>query len=122
MNWMLILSVGTGAAVGGILRYLFSIWLKPEVSKFPWATLLVNLLGSFILGLFISYFSKNEGSTPVKLMLTTGFCGGFTTFSAFSMELVLMLQKSEYLPAGLYILASIIGGLGLAWMGYRMLL
>jgi len=122
MNWMLILSVGTGAAVGGILRYLFSIWLKPEVSKFPWATLLVNLLGSFILGLIISYFSKNEGSTPVKLMLTTGFCGGFTTFSAFSMELVLMLQKSEYLPAGLYILASIIGGLGLAWMGYRMLL
>ena len=122
MNWILILSVGTGAAVGGILRYLFSIWLKPEVSKFPWATLLVNLLGSFILGLIISYFSKNEGSTPVKLMLTTGFCGGFTTFSAFSMELVLMLQKSEYLPAGLYILASIIGGLGLAWMGYRMLL
>ena len=122
MKWILILSVGTGAAVGGILRYLFSIWLKPEVSIFPWATLLVNLLGSFILGLIISYFSKNEGSTPVKLMLTTGFCGGFTTFSAFSMELVLMLQKSEYLPAGLYILASIIGGLGLAWMGYRMLL
>ena len=122
MDWMLILSVGTGAAVGGILGDLISIWLKPEVSKFPWATLLVNLLGSFILGLIISYFSKNEGSTPVKLMLTTGFCGGFTTFSAFSMELVLMLQKSEYLPAGLYILASIIGGLGLAWMGYRMLL
>ncbi|MDZ4707409.1 MAG: fluoride efflux transporter CrcB [Saprospiraceae bacterium] len=122
MNWILILSVALGAALGGVLRYLFSIWLKPEVSKFPWATLIVNLLGSFMLGLIISYFSKNEGSTTVKLMLTTGFCGGFTTFSAFSMELVLMVQKSEYLTAGVYIVASIIGGLGLAWLGYRMLI
>lgn len=122
MNWTAIISVAAGAAIGGVLRYLFSIWLKPEVSRFPWATLLVNLLGSFLLGLIISYFSKNGGQVPAKLMLTTGFCGGFTTFSAFSMELVLLVQKSEYLTAGIYILVSIFGGLGLAWMGYRMLI
>lgn len=122
MTWIHVLSVAFGAAVGGVLRYIFSIWLRPETSGFPWATLAVNLSGTFLLGLFISFFTKQDGSASVKLLLTTGFCGGFTTFSAFSMELVLMLQKSEYLISGVYILTSILGGIGLAWLGYRMLI
>lgn len=120
MIWTQILSVAFGAAIGGVFRFLFSFWLKPEVSRFPWATLAVNLAGSFLLGVILSYFTRNEGNTSVKLMLTTGFCGGFTTFSAFSMELVLLLQKNEYQIAGIYLVSTVIAGLGLTWVGYRL--
>jgi CrcB protein len=100
--------VSLGAAVGGALRY----WLSNYVYKFlpenfPYGTLAVNVIGSFLVGFFIFYLSDREIiSTNLKLLLTVGFCGGFTTFSTFSLETVNLLHDSEFLLAGFNILLN----------------
>jgi len=107
--------VGMGAALGGGLRY----WVSNVVYKvlptfFPYGTLLVNVLGSFLLGIFIFYFDKNELiSQNLKLFLTIGLCGGFTTFSTFSFETIKLFQDSEIYLAFLNILLSVV----LSFMG-----
>lgn len=93
--------VAIGAACGGTLRY----WLAGVVQRMapfgiPLGTLTVNILGSFILGFLIFYFDTLELlPPPARLMLTVGFCGGFTTFSTFSFETINLLRDSEYLLA-----------------------
>lgn len=121
MLWTQIICVAMGAALGGILRFLFSLWFTLPNHKFPWPTLLVNLIGSFLLGLIYAYYSKPDESMLIRLFLATGFCGGFTTFSTFSMELLTLLQNGQYFTGMIYLLTSLIGGLGLAWVGYRLL-
>ena len=102
--------VGLGAALGGGLRY----WVSNVVYKFlptffPYGTLIVNALGSFILGFLIFYFDQRELlSQNLKLFLTIGFCGGFTTFSTFSFETIKLFQDSEIYLGMLNILLSII--------------
>lgn len=92
-----------GSGVGGAFRY----WLSSFVYKFfpvtfPFGTLFVNVIGSFIIGIIIFYFDANKIISPeIKILLTVGFCGGFTTFSTFSLETVRLLIDSEYLYAGL---------------------
>ncbi len=102
--------VGLGAALGGGLRYWVSnVAYKIFPTFFPYGTLLVNVLGSFILGLFIFYFDKNElFGQNLKLFLTIGFCGGFTTFSTFSFETIKMFQDSEIYLGLLNILLSVL--------------
>lgn len=102
--------IGLGAAIGGIFRY----WLSGFVQKlltinFPYGTLLVNVIGSFILGIIIFYFdAKSLISNEVKLFLTIGFCGGFTTFSTFSLETINLIKNSEFLNALIYITSSVV--------------
>jgi CrcB protein len=94
-----------GAAFGGALRY----WLSSTVQgifpiTFPFGTLTVNIIGSFILGFIIFFFDAREILSPeFKIILTIGFCGGFTTFSSFSLETINLLRDSEYLYAVLNI-------------------
>lgn len=101
--------VSVGAAIGGALRY----WLSNFVYKFlpetfPYGTLAVNILGSFLLGFFIFYLDDREMiSTNLKLLLTVGLCGGFTTFSTFSLETMKLFHSSEFLLAGLNILLNL---------------
>ncbi len=91
--------VAVGAATGGVLRY----WLSDVAHRifqttFPIGTLAVNVIGSFLIGIFIYYFDSNELiSTSMKILLTIGFCGGFTTFSSFSFETLELFRNSEYL-------------------------
>jgi CrcB protein len=106
LNYLLI---GLGAAIGGVLRF----WLSNYTYKFlpetfPYGTLFVNVSGSFILGLIIFYFSEKELlSAQLRIFLAIGFCGGFTTFSTFSLETINLLRESQYWFSFLNIMLNI---------------
>ena len=86
---------------------------------FPWATFAVNLLGCLIIGLLWGIFSRfSNTSQHLVLFLTVGFCGGFTTFSTFSKESIMLLQSGHYFMLALYVLGSVLIGLGLVAAGY----
>ena len=98
-----ILLVGLGSCAGGILRYLVSLVLPPRGSGFPTATFIVNIAGCLLIGLLYGLFSKySETPSALCLLLTTGLCGGFTTFSTFSNEAVAMLQGCDNAPGREY--------------------
>ncbi|ADG13873.1 CrcB protein [Methanocaldococcus infernus ME] len=105
MNMNLII-IGIGGFFGAILRYLISSYITKF--NFPLGTLIVNILGSFILG-FIMYFSLYSTINPeYRLFIATGFCGALTTFSTFSYETFLMIEEGLYIKALLNILLNII--------------
>jgi len=107
MKLYLIVAVGSG--VGGFLRYVISdVVYKYSPSLFPYGTLLVNILGSFLLGFVLFYLDAVKlVSSEMRLFLTVGLCGGLTTFSTFSYETVKLIQDSEYLLAGTNILLNV---------------
>jgi fluoride exporter len=100
------LLVGLGAGIGGMLRYFFSSIVKHNT--FPYNTLLINIVGSLLIGIVFGLSEKSNGiSEQVKLFIATGICGGFTTFSAFSVENMQMIKEGDYVTAGVYIFASV---------------
>ena len=114
-----IVAVGAGSFIGGSARYLVSLMMKSVGKGFPWATLIVNLAGCFLIGLLWGVFSRSssEGSSWA-LFLTVGLCGGFTTFSTFSKEALMMLQYGNiWLFAG-YVALSVVAGVALVAAGY----
>ena len=114
-----ILIVGSGSFIGGVARYLISTLMKGQSSSFPWGTLTVNLLGCFLIGLLYGIFAKfSTTDNSWCLLLTTGLCGGFTTFSTFANESLAMLQNGNIWGFIGYVGVSIIAGLGLAALGY----
>lgn len=114
------LVVGIGAAIGGISRY----WLSGFVYRFlptdfPYGTLAVNFLGSLIIGFVIFSLSEKELISPLfRLFLTVGFCGGFTTFSTFSLETINLMREKENLFAALNIIGNLVLSLGGTFAGY----
>lgn len=107
--------VGFGGALGAFARYLISMYVMTN-DLFPYATLSVNLIGSFFLGaIYASALIKNS---QLLLFLTTGFLGAFTTFSSFSLEVIQLFEHSNYSLALIYIAASIIGGFIFAAFGF----
>ena len=114
-----IIAVGAGSFIGGIARYLVSLVMKGISKGFPWATLLVNLLGCLTIGLLWGFLSRNASeSTSCGLFLTVGLCGGFTTFSTFSKEALTMLQTGQIWGFASYIAISILAGIALVALGY----
>ena len=112
--------VGAGSFLGGALRYLVSLGIK-YTGGFPWATFTVNLLGCLIIGLLWGVFSRfSNASQHLVLFLTVGICGGFTTFSTFSKESVMLLQSGQYFILALYVLGSVLIGVGLVAIGYSL--
>jgi CrcB protein len=107
MKLYLIVTLGSG--IGGLLRYVISDFVyKYSTSLFPYGTLTVNVVGSFILGLVIFYLDSIKLiSSEMRLFLTIGLCGGLTTFSTFSYETVKLIQDSQYLLAGTNILLNV---------------
>jgi CrcB protein len=108
-----------GGAAGTGARYLLSGWLaRPAGTGFPWGTLAVNVIGSFLLSLIIQ-FSLGTGmlNPTARLALTTGVMGGFTTYSAFNYETLQYLELSEWLPAFAYVGVMLIACLLAGWLG-----
>lgn len=116
-----ILLVGLGGAAGSILRYLTALFVsKYYANIFPLATFTTNVVGCLIIGMFIGFLNRYyPANTDLRLLLATGFCGGYTTFSAFSAESLHLLQQGNYFIAltyiGISVLASLLAvGVGLA--------
>jgi CrcB protein len=114
-----LLLIGIGGMIGSMLRYLFAVLIKPQ--SFPYATLSVNILGSLLIGVIMGWVLKNEGlNTNWKLFLATGLCGGFTTFSAFSLECVQLIEQQRYAAMFAYIGLSIVVGLAATFAGIQL--
>jgi len=112
------LAVAIGAALGALLRWRLGVWLNPAFPTLPLGTLAANLLGGFLMGLCIEYFTRSVAATPeMRLALTTGFLGGLTTFSTFSAETVTLLLRGEFAWSAAAIGAHLVGSLLLCLAG-----
>ena len=101
--------VGLGGAVGSVFRYLIGLIPLNDAGGFPIKTLLINILGSFLIGLIATLSGKHADISPdMILLLKTGICGGFTTFSTFALESSTLIQNGKITSAVLYMAASIL--------------
>lgn len=116
MNFINALLVGLGSAVGALARYsLGNAITRVNNSQFPWGTWIINMLGTLLLGLFFNEFSVLHRDPDWWLILGTGFCGGFTTFSTMSIETVKLLRQRALLGV-VYLGSSLALGFIIAWM------
>ena len=106
--------VAFGGAIGSVLRYYVGQWaLRLMGPAFPWGTLAVNVVGCFVIGVFAELIARKfDASVELRLLLITGFLGGFTTFSAFSLDAISLFERGEAVAGGIYIAASV--GLSMA--------
>jgi CrcB protein len=104
--------IGLGGFLGANVRYLLTIWMAAKWGiTFPYGTLVINLSGSFLLCLLVEVFSTDLTlRPPLRLALTVGFLGAYTTFSTFSYEWLRLLQEGAVWPCLVYILGSVLGG------------
>lgn len=118
-----IIYIAAGGAVGGVCRYLLSIWINSQFKTlFPWGTFLVNFLACFLLGLFYGIASRYENfPASVVLLLTTGFCGGFSTFSAFAYENMQLIKSGAGIYAFAYTALSIVIGVAAVFLGFQII-
>jgi len=117
VNSMLIVAVG--GAVGSVFRYLVGLWaVRLFGPAFPWGTLAINVAGSFAIGLFLEMILRRfGGSTELRLLLMTGLCGGFTTFSSFSLDFVGLVERGA-MPLGIvYVIASVVLSICATFLG-----
>lgn len=115
-----LLAVGGGCFVGGIFRYLLTLVLPTAAGgRFPWSTFTANVLGCFLIGLFGGWLARTDAPQALRLFLTVGFCGGFTTFSTFVADGRTLLNGQFTLTAATYVALSLIVGFGLLVLGHR---
>lgn len=115
------LIVGLGGAAGSILRYAVQKFFQSQsAAAFPTGTLLVNIAGCFLIGILWTMVSRSlTWNEEMKLLLMTGFCGGFTTFSAFTLEGIGLLKENKTALFFIYLTASVVGGLLATFIGIR---
>ena len=111
-----------GGGIGSVARYLLSYFLtKNNTTQFPWATFIANGFGCLLIGLLFGYIQKNNvQNESLKLLLITGFCGGFTTFSTFSLENIQFIQNQNYNFAILYTITSLAVGFLVIIIGFKL--
>jgi len=118
MNLGAALAVGIGAALGAWLRWGFGTWLNAHFPTLPLGTLSANLVGGYLVGLAVAFFSQHPGLSPeLRLFVITGFLGGLTTFSTFSAEAVNLLGRGEYGWALAHVSSHLAGSLLLTFLG-----
>jgi CrcB protein len=114
-----LLLVGLGGFIGSAARYLVAVVLSGYVSSsFPLATFIVNISGCFLIGVLFALSERGDVLTPEwRIFLTTGFCGGFTTFSTFSYESLRLMQEGELFYLGLNVVLSVVMGFAATYFG-----
>ena len=105
----LVLAVALGGAIGAVARYQSVVWISRLIGLgFPWGTLFVNIVGSFVMGLFIEFFTlRTSGDQEFRAFFAVGVLGSFTTFSSFSLDVAMLYERGHLMAAGGYILASV---------------
>ncbi len=103
-----VLQVAAGGAIGASGRYLTSVAATKMIGHgYPWGTMIVNVVGSFGMGMLVVYLMSKDGGTRYAPLLMTGVLGGFTTFSAFSLDALTIFERGEAMPALFYVLATV---------------
>lgn len=117
-----ILAIGLGGFAGSVLRYLVScLTANANIANFPLGTLAVNVLGCFVLGLLTGIFERTDTLSPeLRMLLTTGMCGGFTTFSTFMGENFNMARNGQFALLAAYLVISLAVGFALFFAGYAL--
>ena len=114
--------IAIGGALGSMARYgLSSLAARWIGETFPWGTLIVNVTGSFVIGFFVGLTGPDGRmivSPNARLFVTVGICGGYTTFSSFSLQTLNLIRDGDVMEAGGNVLASVIGCLASVWLGY----
>ena len=115
----LLFIIGSGSFIGGIARFLISRYVQNQaLSTFPYGTFLVNVAGCFLIGIFYGLSERgNLMNAELRMFLTVGFCGGFTTFSAFANENISLLREGDFFYFALYTSLSIFIGLMATYIG-----
>jgi len=115
----ILIAIALGSGLGGVLRYLAGALVHVWWARtFPWGTLAVNVVGSTLIGLLWVFLSaRGESGEVARAFFIVGLLGGFTTFSSFSLETLLLVEQQGYLRAGSYVVASVALCLGGAWAG-----
>ncbi len=122
MPWSGFLAVGGGAAIGAWLRWLLGMLLNPLFPTLPLGTLSANLAGGLLMGFAMEVLTRHAVlPAEVRLLVTTGFLGGLTTFSTFSAEVITLLLRREYLWGSIAILSHVIGSLVMTILGIMLI-
>ena len=118
----IILAVGIGSCIGGICRYLLSMFIQNKfLSAFPYGTLSVNIIGCLLIGIMFGISERSLPGVEWQIFLVTGCLGGFTTFSSFSNETVALIRAGQYWPAFTYVGVSVVVGLLATFMGISLM-
>jgi fluoride exporter len=110
LNIQYILAVAAGGALGAVVRYLVAIASgRAFGTAFPWGTLIINVTGSFLIGLFAALFATRWNlPQAARIFLTVGICGGYTTFSTFSLDAWYLIERGQSWASGVYMIASVV--------------
>jgi CrcB protein len=117
--WLQVLAVAAGAAAGALARWGAGLWLNARWAGFPLGTLFVNAVGGLLIGMALAWFERSPNEM-LRLLLVTGFLGGLTTFSSFSAESLLLLQRGHWGLAAGHTLAHLLGALACAALGFKL--
>ena len=105
----MLLSVGVGGGLGALARYYIAGWVQPAGAAFPWGIFIVNITGGLLMGLIVEASALKLNLSPeLRSFLTVGILGGYTTFSTFSLDSALLLQKGQYGLAAAYMIGSVV--------------
>ncbi len=123
MNFQLVLAVAIGGAIGSVARYWVGIGsTKLFGLAFPWGTLIINIVGSFLISVFAESFALRwDAPQAVRVFLTVGICGGFTTFSTFSLDAYLLMERGELWAAAAYMAGSVALSIGALFAGLHLM-